>query len=122
LGSLLPPTHTTPDAITVQGLLKSMQEQGARHVAMEVSSHALAQGRVAALRFRVAVLTNLSRDHLDYHGSEAAYAATKAELFSMPGLEYAVLNRDDAFGQRLQKNLPPSVQALTYSIDSRSRG
>lgn len=122
LGSLVPPTHTTPDAVTVQRLLKDMRDLDARYVAMEVSSHALAQGRVAGLRYRVAVLTNLTRDHLDYHGTVDAYAAAKAKLFAMPELEAAVLNYDDAFGRRLKEALPPSVTAYDYSLDPRQRG
>lgn len=116
LGSLEPASHTTPDAIRLQQLLNDMRGSGIRHVAMEVSSHALDQGRVAALRFRVAVLTNLSRDHLDYHGSQEAYAAAKARLFAMPGLEHAILNADDEFGRRLLASLPDGVRALTYSL------
>lgn len=116
LGALAPASHTTPDAIRVQRLLWELQQQGVQQVAMEVSSHALAQGRVAALRFQVAVLTNLSRDHLDYHGSQAAYAAAKAKLFAMPGLQYAVLNGDDEFGRQLLAGLPSGVQALSYSL------
>src|SRR5690606_16298769 len=116
LGSLEPASHTTPDAIRLQQLLNDMRGSGIRHVAMEVSSHALDQGRVAALRFRVAVLTNLSRDHLDYHGSQEAYAAAKARLFAMPGLEHAILNADDEFGRRLLASLPDGVRALTESL------
>jgi UDP-N-acetylmuramoyl-L-alanyl-D-glutamate--2,6-diaminopimelate ligase len=121
LDGLLPPTHTTPDAITVQRLLKDMRDRGARYAAMEVSSHALAQGRVAGLHYRVAALTNLSRDHLDYHGTEEAYAAAKAKLFAMPGLEYAVLNHDDRFGRRLKRMLPRSVTVFDYSLDPHQR-
>lgn len=121
LGSLAEPTHTTPDAVTVQRLLKDMRDLGASHVAMEVSSHALAQGRVAGLAFKVAVLTNLTRDHLDYHGTEEAYAAAKAALFRLPGLECAVLNRDDAFGRRLQAGLSPSVRVFDYTLDPQAQ-
>lgn len=116
-GTLIEPTHTTPDAVTVQRLLRDVHELGAEHVVMEVSSHALVQGRVAALQFQVAVLTNLSRDHLDYHGSEAAYAAAKLRLFAMPGLQCVVLNLDDALGQRLQQELPDVIARFGYSLD-----
>lgn len=76
--------HTTPDALSVQAELARFKQAGAQAVSMEVSSHGLEQGRVAALHFDVAVLTNLSRDHLDYHGSMQAYAAAKAKLFQRP--------------------------------------
>lgn len=122
LDNLQPATHTTPDAIRVQRLLRDLQQQGVQQVAMEVSSHALAQGRVAALDFEVAVLTNLSRDHLDYHGSPAAYAAAKAKLFAMPSLRHAVLNYDDAFGRQLVDSLPRSVQTLSYSLSADAQG
>jgi UDP-N-acetylmuramoyl-L-alanyl-D-glutamate--2,6-diaminopimelate ligase len=75
---------------------------------MEVSSHGLAQGRVNGTSFNVAVLTNLSRDHLDYHGDMENYAAAKARLFSWPGLAWVVLNTDDAFGQRLEGETRPA--------------
>lgn len=94
-------THTTPDAIGLQKLFAELKEQGAKAVVMEVSSHALEQGRVAAVDFDYGVLTNLSRDHLDYHGSMASYGAAKAKLFSQFDLKSAVINSDDAFGQEL---------------------
>jgi UDP-N-acetylmuramoyl-L-alanyl-D-glutamate--2,6-diaminopimelate ligase len=75
---------------------------------MEVSSHGLVQERVNGTHFNVAVLTNLSRDHLDYHGGMDNYAAAKARLFSWPGLDWAVLNVDDAFGQRLESEVRPA--------------
>jgi UDP-N-acetylmuramoyl-L-alanyl-D-glutamate--2,6-diaminopimelate ligase len=98
---LSPAANTTPDAVQLQELLARYVREGARACAMEVSSHGLHQGRVNGCHFNVAVLTNLSRDHLDYHGSMEAYAAAKADLFAWPGLEYAVLNLDDEFGQAL---------------------
>lgn len=97
--------NTTPDPIVLQGLLAEFVEQGADAVAMEVSSHGLAQGRVNGLKFDIAVLTNLSRDHLDYHGDMEAYAAAKAQLFDWPALKCAVLNVDDEFGERLAVRL-----------------
>lgn len=93
--------NTTPDAVQLQEALARYAQEGARACAMEVSSHGLHQGRVKGCHFNVAVLTNLSRDHLDYHGSMEAYAEAKAGLFAWPGLEYAVLNLDDEFGQAL---------------------
>lgn len=100
--ALTPALNTTPDAIELQQRLARYREQGAAACAMEVSSHGLVQGRLNGTRFDVAVLTNLSRDHLDYHGDMDSYAAAKAQLFGWPGLKWAVLNSDDAFGQRLE--------------------
>jgi UDP-N-acetylmuramoyl-L-alanyl-D-glutamate--2,6-diaminopimelate ligase len=101
-GALTPALNTTPDAVELQQRLAQFREQGAQACVMEVSSHGLAQGRVNGTQFNVAVLTNLSRDHLDYHGDMANYADAKARLFNWPGLEWAVLNVDDAFGQQLE--------------------
>ena len=101
-GALTPALNTTPDAIELQQRLAHFRQQGATACAMEVSSHGLAQGRLNGTQFSIAVLTNLSRDHLDYHGDMDSYAAAKARLFSWPGLEWVVLNVDDAFGQQLE--------------------
>ena len=109
--------RTTPDAINVQGLLASFRDEGATHVAMEVSSHALEQGRVAAVAFDVAAFTNLTRDHLDYHGSMDAYGEAKAKLFTWPTLSAAAINVDDAFGHALSQRLPEGVQALRLSTE-----
>ena len=94
-------SHTTPDAIGVQQRLAAFVEAGVRHAAMEVSSHALDQGRVEAVHYACAILTHLSRDHLDYHGTAAAYAAAKMRLFAELDIGAAVLNLDDAFGRSL---------------------
>ncbi|KJH80016.1 UDP-N-acetylmuramoyl-L-alanyl-D-glutamate--2,6-diaminopimelate ligase [Stutzerimonas stutzeri] len=118
-GELVLGQHTTPDAIGVQANLANLRKQGARAVAMEVSSHGLAQGRVAALAFDVAVFTNLSRDHLDYHGSMEAYAAVKAQLFKMPGLSCRVVNLDDSVGRALAAERSES-RLITYSLDDAS--
>ncbi len=87
---------TTPDAVTVQRQLAGFAAQGARGVAMEVSSHALAQQRVAAVHFDAAVFTNLTRDHLDFHGDMASYGAAKASLFERDDIRLRVFNVDDA--------------------------
>lgn len=107
--------RTTPDAIAVQGLFAGFRRDGATHVAMEVSSHALEQGRVAATSFDVAAFTNLTRDHLDYHGSMQAYGAAKAKLFAWPGLKAAVINIDDAFGRELAVTLASGTRAWRLS-------
>jgi UDP-N-acetylmuramoyl-L-alanyl-D-glutamate--2,6-diaminopimelate ligase len=109
--ALTPALNTTPDAIELQQRLADYRRQGAAACAMEVSSHGLAQGRVNGTAFKVAVLTNLSRDHLDYHGDMDRYGAAKAQLFDWPGLDWAVLNLDDAFGQRLEAEKRPAQLA-----------
>lgn len=107
--------NTTPDAIAIQKDLFDWWQTGIKRVAMEVSSHGLEQGRVAALSFDQAVFTNLTRDHLDYHGSMEAYAEAKARLFHMPGLQTAIVNGDDAFAGELLAQLPATVTAYSYS-------
>ncbi len=111
--------YTTPDAISVQESLALLRQAGAQAVAMEVSSHGLEQGRVAALDFDVAVFTNLSRDHLDYHGTMQAYGAAKARLFESFGLDCRVINLDDDFGRDLASR-KQSSRLLTYSLDDPS--
>lgn len=107
--------HTTPDPLAVQAALARLKQAGARAVAMEVSSHGLDQGRVEALDFDVAVFTNLSRDHLDYHGDMARYGAAKARLFAWPGLCTRVINLDDPFGRELAGQTAPS-RLIGYSL------
>lgn len=117
-GALAATNNTTPDALVLHQLLKQYQDDGAQTVSMEVSSHGINQGRVSGVHFDVAVLTNLSRDHLDYHGSYEQYAKVKTRLFTTKGLRTAVLNIDDAFGQQLVQTVKDSgVELLTYGID-----
>jgi len=105
-----PATHTTPDVVAVHRSLRRLLDAGTHHVAMEVSSHALDQGRVAGVRLPVTGFTNLTRDHLDYHGTMAAYGAAKRRLFACRGVEHAVINVDDAFGREVAGSLPPGVE------------
>src|SRR5699024_336067 len=107
-------SHTPPDAATLQGWLARLRGNGAEAAALEVSSHALAQQRVDAVAFDVAVLTQIGRDHLDYHGDVAHYAAAKRRLFDRPGLQYAVLNVDDEYGRRWLDTLPDGVRPVAY--------
>ena len=117
LDALVPAVNTTPDAIELQEGLATYCDQGAHGVAMEVSSHGLAQGRVNGVRFDVALFTNLSRDHLDFHGDMQSYAAAKAKLFDLSGLSYAVVNLDDPFGRTLVERLEANkVPAIGYTI------
>jgi UDP-N-acetylmuramoyl-L-alanyl-D-glutamate--2,6-diaminopimelate ligase len=113
--------YTTPDAVTLQRLLDELRSEQARAVSMEVSSHALDQGRAAAVHFDGAIFTNLSRDHFDYHGSFESYAAAKARLFKVPGLAFAVINLDDEQGGRLLADLDRSVAAFGYTLDADKR-
>ncbi|MCX7893593.1 MAG: UDP-N-acetylmuramoyl-L-alanyl-D-glutamate--2,6-diaminopimelate ligase [Burkholderiales bacterium] len=116
-GALEPALNTTPDAILLQRALARFADAGAQAVAIEVSSIGLDQGRVNGVAFDVALFTNLSRDHLDYHGSMEAYAQAKMRLFDSPGLEHAVLNLDDALGVRIAQHLAGSgVARVGYSI------
>ena len=116
-GALQPASHTTPDAASVHEYLSELLAGGASGVAMEVSSHGLDQGRVNGVAFAAALFTNLSRDHLDYHGSMEDYGAAKARLFRWPGLKHAVVNVDDAFGARLAASLDRSrVDVLGYGL------
>lgn len=99
------PGLTTPDAIRLQETLSRLVDEGFRQLALEASSHGLAQYRLDGTRIDVAVLTQLGRDHLDYHPDPDAYAAAKARLFHWPGLRAAVLNADDPFGRSLAAEL-----------------
>jgi UDP-N-acetylmuramoyl-L-alanyl-D-glutamate--2,6-diaminopimelate ligase len=115
-GTLTASPNTTPDAVTVQRILDKLRNSHVREVAMEVSSHALDQGRVNGVLFDTAVFTNLSRDHLDYHKDMAAYANAKKKLFMSEGLQHAVINADDAFGARLIAEFAGRVNTTAYSL------
>ncbi len=106
---------TTPLVLQTHELLASLRDAGADAVAMEVSSHALDQGRVDAVHYDVAVFTNLTRDHLDYHGDMDSYGAAKAKLFTREGLRAAVVNTDDAFGASLLSSLSQGFAAIGTS-------
>ncbi len=119
IGGLAPATHTTPDAPALHELLRQFKAAGARTVAMEVSSHGLDQGRVSGIKFDIALFTNLTRDHLDYHHTMAAYGQAKARLFSWPGLRTVVINADDPFGQSLiDAARTRGTRLLTYGLAS----
>ena len=112
LERLKPTGLTTPGALDMQRILAELAEDGFDCLVMEASSHGLAQGRLNGVQVDVAALTNVSRDHLDYHGSHAAYEAAKASLFRLPSVTGRVVNLDDALGARLAKTLDSVV---TYS-------
>jgi UDP-N-acetylmuramoyl-L-alanyl-D-glutamate--2,6-diaminopimelate ligase len=113
-GEPMPIARTTPEAPDLHRLLRRMRDAGVTTVAMEVSSHALEQGRVGGLRFDAAVFTNLSQDHLDHHGSMESYFEAKASLFTEERTERAVVNLDDVWGRRL---LDVPVPVTTFGLD-----
>ncbi|MEX2476165.1 UDP-N-acetylmuramoyl-L-alanyl-D-glutamate--2,6-diaminopimelate ligase [Marinobacter sp.] len=115
-GALQVASHTTPDVVQVNRVLSRIIAQGGRAAAMEVSSHALDQGRVDRLAMTGAVFTNLTRDHLDYHGSMGAYGAAKAKLFEREELHFAVVNFDDPFGRQLYGQLAGKCDRVRYSL------
>ncbi len=121
---------TTPDCITVHRHLRELADAGAQRVIAEVSSHALDQHRIDGVRFGIAALTNLSRDHLDYHGSMTAYAEAKARLFVGSGIHTAVLNVGDRFGAEMAGRLQSGPELISVAVvdtdidapDARLRG
>ena len=110
--ALEPHALTTPDCFTLHRELAALAAERGTHAALEVSSHALAQDRIAGLAIRTAAFTNLTRDHLDAHGSLDAYGAAKARLFERAGLRSAVLNGGDPFAARLADRLAPGVRLI----------
>ena len=114
IGQLQPATHTTPDPVSLQSQFARLRKQGVTAAAMEVSSHALDQDRVAGVYFKTAILTNITRDHLDYHGTVENYAAAKRKLFERNELQALILNRDDAYGSRWIQDFPT---ATVYGLD-----
>jgi len=117
-GALRDAGLTTPDVVSVHRRLAQARDSGARTLSLEVSSHALDQQRVAAVRFDTAVFTNLTRDHLDYHGTLEAYGDAKARLFRVPGLRCAVVNVRDEFGRGLATAIDPSVERVLFSTSN----
>ena len=111
--------YTTPNAARLQTELKALLDSNAKHIAMEVSSHALEQGRVHGVQFSTAVFSNLSQDHLDYHGSMAKYAEAKFRLFQFPGLQNTVINLEDPLGRELAMQLlaKTGIQVWGYAVD-----
>lgn len=119
-GHLEKSTHTTLDALQLQGMLARFVVRGADSVALEASSHGLAQGRLNGTSIDVAIFTNLTRDHLDYHGDMDSYTAAKARLFRWPTLRAAVINGDDPAGARYAAEVAPGVRVLRYSQQATS--
>jgi UDP-N-acetylmuramoyl-L-alanyl-D-glutamate--2,6-diaminopimelate ligase len=121
-GKLQSGERTTPDVIAVHKALADMRDAGAQVVAMEVSSHALDQGRVDDVAFQTAVFSNLTLDHLDYHGSMQDYFDAKAKLFAWPGLRHAIINIDDDYGRQLVERLPAGLRLISTSSSGRKAG
>ena len=124
-GSFSETGYTTPDAVLLQRRLAQARASGARALAIEASSIGLDQGRLNGLHVDVALFTNFTRDHLDYHGDMAAYEAAKQRLFGWPGLRHAVINLDDAMGRRLVAYLrehSPDIGVTAYSIADADAG
>ncbi|HTY98620.1 MAG TPA: UDP-N-acetylmuramoyl-L-alanyl-D-glutamate--2,6-diaminopimelate ligase [Rhodocyclaceae bacterium] len=115
-GELRASPNTTPDAVTLHRTLAGFLAKGAVACAMEVSSIGIDLKRIAGAAFDVAVFTNLSRDHLDHHGTMEAYAAAKASFFELPGLSAAVINLDDPFGLELARALKGRLRVIGYSL------
>ncbi|MGR9114172.1 MAG: UDP-N-acetylmuramoyl-L-alanyl-D-glutamate--2,6-diaminopimelate ligase [Gammaproteobacteria bacterium] len=118
-GHLHETVNTTPDALAVQAMLAEFVKDGKQAVAMEVSSHGVEQGRVGGVHFKGAVFTNISRDHLDYHGSMANYLNAKLRLLQVPGLSFAVVNLDDAYSAEVLKAIPEDVDVWGTSLHGR---
>lgn len=115
-GHMHPASHTTPDVVQINRVLHQIHADGGRAAVMEVSSHALDQGRIDRVHMTGAVFTNLTRDHLDYHGSMAAYGEAKAQLFLREDLHFAVINADDPFGRQLHEQLEGQCDRVRYSL------
>lgn len=111
-------SHTTPDAIRVHGLLHEYYSDDVKHAVIEASSHGLVQGRLNGVNFNTAVLTNLGRDHMDYHASIKEYAKAKKLLFQSENLQHAIINVDDEFGKELAHEFSESLNVIRYSISS----
>jgi UDP-N-acetylmuramoyl-L-alanyl-D-glutamate--2,6-diaminopimelate ligase len=122
IGSLKPPILTTPDVVTLHRELAVLRASGVREVAMEVSSQALDQDRIAGVRFHSAAFTNLSRDHLDYHETMDAYGAAKVRLFDAPGLQHIIVNVGDAFGRKFAETYAGRVPLTAIWIGAGDSG
>lgn len=114
---LHPLNNTTPDAITLQKIFYELKKMGATHVAMEVSSHALAQFRMGLIPLKFGVFTNISHEHLDYHHTLEEYAAAKEQLFKFPTMKYAVLNLDDPVGLIWASRLSTRLKVFGFALN-----
>lgn len=121
-GRVIPASRTTPESVEIQSMMSQMLRAGCRGVSMEVSSHSLDQHRVAGVDFDVAIFTNLTQDHLDYHRTMEDYFEAKAKLFALLGsikkAGRAVINEDDTYGRRLVARLGGENAVITYGVSS----
>lgn len=117
VGQMTTTINTTPDAISMQSLLADMSAQGVEMVSLEASSHALVQHRIQQLKTDIAVFTNLTRDHLDYHGTMQEYAKAKRLLLKQPGLKWAVINQEDIEGKNWLDELSQQTQAVLFGFE-----
>src|SRR6266480_189531 len=123
---VLPAVRTTPESLDIQELLAQIADAGCKAVAMEVSSHAIAQDRTRGLEWDVAVFTNLTQDHLDFHGTMENYFAAKAQLFVQLGSQekkpkpVAIVNIDDRYGEQLLDRIGKRVAVVTYGMSVRA--
>lgn len=120
LGSLNKTDNTTPNLMVLMPLFKQLQQQSIDYCALEVSSHALIQKRTSGLPFKTAVFTNLSHEHLDYHGTMDAYAEAKYSLFLEPAIANAVICIDDKWGRALVKKLSSQTKYLSYGFSEQA--
>ena len=118
LDALVPGPNTTPDAVTLRRVLVGLAGEGCRYAALEASSHALDQGRLDALPLEVAVFTGFGHDHLDYHGTLAAYGQAKQRLFRHAGLRVAVLNADDGYADAMRRAVLPGTAIRNFSLQA----
>ncbi len=109
---------TTPDAISLQKYLHELQQAGTKAVAMEVSSHGLMQNRVNAVEIKSALFTNLTQDHLDYHGTMDAYSKAKQKLFQLPSIERAIVNADSPYAEKMLRALNRQIPAVSYTLQT----
>ena len=118
-GKLRKTLNTTPDALETQRIMAELLKEKKKAVAMEVSSHGLEQGRVNGVNFQGAVFTNISRDHLDYHGTMDAYLLAKLAILNKPGLTFVVVNLDDSYSQRIIAAVPKGVVVWGISVQGK---
>lgn len=115
-GRLESGVNTTPDPLVLQEQFYDLKKQGARNVVMEISSQGLVQGRVNSIDFSIAIFTNLTEEHLDYHGDMDSYAEAKKGLFLMPGLKQAIINTDDEYGDQLAREMGNLFEVIEYGL------
>ncbi|MBU2710223.1 UDP-N-acetylmuramoyl-L-alanyl-D-glutamate--2,6-diaminopimelate ligase [Zooshikella harenae] len=120
LDALNASVNTTPSSLVIQSHLAELAAKKVAYLAMEASSHGVEQGRLLGCEFETMIFTNLSRDHLDFHGTMEAYAQSKAKLFAWPGLKHAVINLDDDYAAFIKHFVDEATELVTYSLRNTS--